>query len=327
LRHRRAQRPEDELTRQYLNEIGRHQLIGREDEVHFAQAAAAGRDAARELASRQDIDPDRERQLRDLVRAGELAVERFTTANLRLVVSIAKRYRGSGLSLPDLIQEGNLGLMRAVEKFDGQKGFRFSTYATWWIRQAITRGIANSGRTIRLPGNAHELLKQLTSAQSRFEVAHGRPPSTAELAADVGVSVAKVEETMRHRSTVLSLSEPLDDEGDIELADLLEDRDATTMGEVASAASTARAVAQLLGGLSERERDVIRLRFGIDRDDPLTLAQTGAQFGLSRERIRQIEARAMAKLRRAEQLRSPRRIDGSDRVTEQAGVARLGQLR
>ena len=295
--NKRAQLPDEDLVRLYLSDIGRHRLLTKEDEARLAQAAEAGREARAELAAGKQISPTRSRELRRVEKAGIIAGETFVNGNLRLVVSIAKRYQGADLSLLDLIQEGNLGLMHAVEKFDWRKGFKFSTYATWWIRQAITRGIANGGRTIRLPVHAGDLLNQAAKARVRLEAKLGRRPSVPELAADLDVSTERVVEILRHAATPASLSEPLRHDGDAELGDLVEDLGAISPSDAAAAALLPGQVAKMMVNLDDREREIIRLRFGLDRGEPRTLEEVGVRFGLTRERIRQIEARAMSKLR------------------------------
>ena len=295
--NKRAVQPDEDLVRLYLNDVGKFALLSKADEVRLAQAVEAGRDARAELATGRTATPSRHRELRRLVRNGEDATETFVKANLRLVVSIAKRYQAADLPLLDLVQEGNLGLIHAVEKFDWRKGFKFSTYATWWIRQAITRGIAHTGRTVRLPVHAGELLSTVTKARSQLEAKLGRRPSIAELAGDLGLEEYKVVEIIRYVAEPISLSEPLRSDSDAELGDLVEDRTAVSPFDAAAASLLSGEVAKLLAVLDERERAILRLRFGLDRGEPRTLDEVGAQFNLTRERIRQIEARAMSKLR------------------------------
>ena len=292
----RVERDEEDLVRLYLTDIGQYALLTKEGEVRLAQEIEAGIEARRELAETKPT-PARRRELRRLSRKGEAATRTFVQSNLRLVVSIAKKYQASGLPLLDLIQEGNLGLMHAVEKFDWRKGFKFSTYATWWIRQAITRGIANTGRTIRLPVHAGDTLTRLQKARSRLELKHGRPATLSELAFEVEMPEDKVTEALRFAAEPLSLSEPLREDGDAELGDVVEDRGADSPFEVAATALLPEEVTRLLSPLDEREREILKLRFGLDRGEPRTLEEVGEHFNLTRERIRQIEARAMSKLR------------------------------
>ena len=294
---KRAAQPEEDLVRLYLNDVGKHALLSKADETRLAQTVEAGRDARAELCASGELTPSRQRQLRRLVRHGDEATETFVTANLRLVVSIAKRYQAADLPLLDLVQEGNLGLIHAVEKFDWRKGFKFSTYATWWIRQAISRGIANTGRTVRLPVHAGDLLNRTTNARARLEAKLGRRPSVAELAADLGVDERKVVEILRYVAEPMSLSEPLRADTDAELGDVVEDRSAASPFDAAAASLLAGEVAKLLVVLDDRERVILQLRFGLDRGEPKTLDEVGAHFNLTRERIRQIESRAMSKLR------------------------------
>jgi len=293
----RVERDEEDLVRLYLTDIGQYPLLTKEDEVRLAQAIESGNEARVEMESAESLSPARKRELRKALRAGEEAERTFVQSNLRLVVSIAKKYQASGLPLLDLIQEGNLGLMHAVEKFDWRKGFKFSTYATWWIRQAITRGIANTGRTIRLPVHAGDTLARLQKARARLELKLGRPATLAELSTEVEMPEDKVTEALRFAAEPLSLSEPLREDGDAELGDVVEDRSAESPFEVAATALLPEEIARLLAPLDEREREILKLRFGLDRGEPRTLEEVGEHFNLTRERIRQIEARAMSKLR------------------------------
>nr|WP_249420150.1 sigma-70 family RNA polymerase sigma factor [Rhabdothermincola salaria] len=293
----RVERDEEDLVRLYLTDIGQYPLLTKDDEVRLAQAIEGGAEARAELDAAVDLTAARKRELRRSVRQGEDAERTFVQSNLRLVVSIAKKYQASGLPLLDLIQEGNLGLMHAVEKFDWRKGFKFSTYATWWIRQAITRGIANTGRTIRLPVHAGDTLARLQKARARLELKLGRPATLAELSAEVEMPEDKVTEALRFAAEPLSLSEPLREDGDAELGDVVEDRSAESPFEVAATALLPEEISRLLSPLDEREREILKLRFGLDRGEPRTLEEVGEHFNLTRERIRQIEARAMSKLR------------------------------
>jgi RNA polymerase sigma factor (sigma-70 family) len=294
----RVDRDEEDLVRLYLTDIGQYALLTKDDEVRLAKAIEAGKEAAQQMAEAKELSTTQRRELRKVARAGEIAERQFVQSNLRLVVSIAKKYQASGLPLLDLIQEGNLGLMHAVEKFDWRKGFKFSTYATWWIRQAITRGIANTGRTIRLPVHAGDTLARLQKARSRLELKYGRPATLAELAAEVEMPEDKVTEALRFAAEPLSLSEPLREDGDAELGDVVVDRSAESPFEAAATALLPEEIQRLLAPLDEREREILRLRFGLDGvGEQRTLEEVGEHFNLTRERIRQIEARAMSKLR------------------------------
>jgi RNA polymerase sigma factor (sigma-70 family) len=305
-----AAQPEEDLVRLYLNDIGKYALLSKDDEARLAQAVEAGREARTEFVTTERISPAHKRELRRLTRAGDLAAETFVNANLRLVVSIAKRYHAAELPLLDLVQEGNLGLIHAVEKFDWRRGFKFSTYATWWIRQAISRGIANTGRTIRLPVHANDLLTQVTKARGRLEGQLGRRPTVLELAVDLEVREERVTEILRHAGQPLSLSEPLGEDGDAELGDLMEDRSAVSPFDAAAAALLSGEVDTMLLALDERERQILRLRFGLDRGEARTLDQVGEHFSLSRERIRQIEDQALFKLRHLSTDRDPHELLG-----------------
>jgi len=295
----RRERPDEDLLRLYLNDVGSHPLLTKDDEARLAQAMEAGGAARDRLGASVDQDQalstTEQRELRHQAQVGKDATEEFLNANLRLVVSIAKKYQASGVPLLDLIQDGNLGLMHAVEKFDWRRGFKFSTYATWWIRQAITRGISNTGRTIRLPVHVAERLIRLQRASGQLEVTLGRSPTRAELAAELDLSPENVVEALGYAAEPLSLSDPLGEGG--ERSDFVEDRSAPSPVEAAEAALLVRETTRLLGPLDEREREVLCLRFGLDRGEPRTLEQVGQHFHLTRERIRQIEAKAMSKLR------------------------------
>ena len=293
----RVERDEEDLVRLYLTDIGQYPLLTKEDEVRLAQKIEKGVEAREKLAIAEDLTAKEKSDLKRLDRNGARAEKKFVQSNLRLVVSIAKKYQASGLPLLDLIQEGNLGLMHAVEKFDWRKGFKFSTYATWWIRQAITRGIANTGRTIRLPVHAGDTLARLQKARTRLELKYGRPATMTELAADVEMPEEKITEALRFANEPLSLSEPLREDGDAELGDVVEDRGAASPFEVAATSLLPDEIARLLAPLDEREREILKLRFGLDRVEHRTLEEVCEHFNLSRERIRQIEARAMSKLR------------------------------
>ena len=241
-----AAQPEEDLVRLYLNDIGKHSLLTKDDEARLAQAIEAGRAARLEMSAGKQLTVPRKREFRRAIREGDEAAETFVKANLRLVVSIAKKYQAAELPLLDLVQEGNLGLMHAVEKFDWRKGFKFSTYATWWIRQAITRGIANTGRTVRLPVHAGDLLTRVTKARGRLEGQLGRRPTSAELAVDLELEEEKVIEILRHAAEPLSLSEPLREDGDAELGDVVEDRSAVSPFEAAAASLLSGEVSKML---------------------------------------------------------------------------------
>ena len=289
---------DQDLVELYLVDIARRPLLTKRDEVELAQRMEAGAEAREQLAASDEPSPAARRNLSRRARDGDSARHTFVEANLRLVVSIAKRYRSSGLQLLDLVQEGNLGLLRAVDKFDWRKGFKFSTYSTWWIRQAIQRGIANTSRTVRLPVQAGDQLLKARQAHARLESQLGRTPSRAEIAAELGVPQGVLAAIMVRATTPVSLSEPLsaDDDGR-ELADVVADPLAASPFEAAVAALLPTEVAAFLAPLTSREREVLTLRFGLDCGEPRTLDEVGSHFELSRERIRQIEARALSKLR------------------------------
>ena len=293
----RGGRDDEDLVRLYLRDIGRHPLLTKDDEVRLSQRVEAGAEAAARLSAGTSLTPSERARLRRTVRRGEDAHRQFVLSNLRLVVSIAKRYQASGLPLLDLVQEGNLGLMHAVDKFDWRKGFKFSTYATWWIRQAITRGIANTARTIRLPVHAGDVVTAVQKARNRLESSLGRPPTVAELSTEVDLPPDKVDEALRHATEPLSLSEPLGEDGEMERGDVVEDTTTPSPFDSVAATLLPGEVMGLLVGLEPREREVLRLRYGLDRGEPRTLEAVGDHFDLTRERVRQIEARAISKLR------------------------------
>ena len=284
----------------YLQDISTHPLLTREDEVRLGELVADGKAAAVELSNLKNASSSaRIAALRKRVRAGDEATTEFVQANLRLVVSLARRYRSSGLPMLDLIQEGNLGLLRAVEKFDARRGFKFSTYASWWIRQAMTRSIANNGRTIRLPVHTGDQVLRMRKATSEFERVHGRQPSSSELAETVDLPLRQVEDLLPHLSSPRSFSESLGSEGDMELGDTVEDATVPAPDEQVLARLLPEAVGLMLSSLGEREREVLFLRYGLDRGAPRTLEELAHRFNVTRERIRQIESKALAKLRRA----------------------------
>ncbi len=287
----------------YLKEIGKVKLLDAALEVELAERILAGTEAEARLAEDEVLNarPGAERRAdQRLVRQGHEAKEALIEANLRLVVSIAKRYRNRGLAFLDLIQEGNLGLMRAVEKFDHTKGFKFSTYATWWIRQAITRAIADQARTIRIPVHMVETIHKVVWAQRQFHQEIGREPTTEELAAQVDMSVERVREILRINQDTISLEQPIGDEEDFSLSDIIEDREAVVPGDAATRLMLDGALRDALAHLTPREQDVVRLRFGLEDGKIRTLEEVGKAFGVTRERIRQIEAKTLAKLRRPE---------------------------
>jgi RNA polymerase primary sigma factor len=290
-------------VRVYLKEIGRVPLLTGMEEVTLAKRIEAGGQAAVRLAELEaagridELDVAARRRLERTSRDGERAKSDLIQANLRLVVSIAKRYVGRGMHLLDLIQEGNLGLMRAVEKFDYTKGFKFSTYATWWIRQAITRAIADQARTIRIPVHMVESINKVHRIQRQMMQELERDPTVEELAAKVDMTPDRVREIMRISQDPLSLDSPVGETDDSQLSDFIEDTQADAPAEMAARNMLGKAVVEALSELSDREKEVVRLRFGLDDGQARTLEEVGKEFGVTRERIRQIEAKTLAKLR------------------------------
>jgi RNA polymerase primary sigma factor len=286
----------DETIRQYLDGIGTFTLLDADDEVRLAKAIEDGRTASERLSA-GTYEPDEQQELERLVDAGRAARRTFIQANLRLVVSIAKRYQHSGLAFLDLVQEGNLGLIRAVEKFEYRKGFKFSTYATWWIRQAMSRAIADKGRTIRVPVHMLDTIGQVRSAENELIKRTGKAPSDEEIAEEAGLTVAKVEEAKRVAPEPVSISEPVG-EDDATVGDFIEDTDAIDPFEMALIAARLQDLLQVMELLNDRERTVIAFRYGLGGNQPMTLDELGEQFNVTRERIRQIEAKALSKMRK-----------------------------
>ncbi len=293
---KRPEGAEADLVRLYLDEIGKYPLLTKEDEGELARAIEAGCKAATELSA-GDVTAARRRDLQRLVRAGDAATQEFINCNLRLVVSIAKRYQSSDMPLLDLVQEGNLGLIHAVEKFDWRKGFKFSTYATWWIRQSIGRGIDNSARTIRLPVHAGDQVRRLLRVRNHMEGELGRLPSPAELAEAMQLSEEQITELLGHATDPISLDTPIGADGDTELGDIVADLSAASTFEIVAESMLGEEIEKLLRPLDDREREILRLRYGLDRGDPRTLEEVGDVLHLTRERIRQIERQALSKLR------------------------------
>jgi RNA polymerase primary sigma factor len=297
-----------DLVRIYLREIGRVPLLTAEDEVELAKSIEAGlfaEEKLRRAITGLPITPVRADDLAQLAADGTAAKQRLIEANLRLVVSIAKRYIGRGLIFLDLIQEGNLGLIRAVEKFDYTKGYKFSTYATWWIRQAITRAIADQARTIRIPVHMVETINKLARVQRQLHQDLGREATVAEIAAEMGIAAPRVAEIQRVAQEPVSLQSPIGEE-DSDLGDFIEDADAVVPMEAAAFIMLQDQLEQILDTLGAREQAIIQLRFGLTDGHPRTLEEVGREFGVTRERIRQIESKTLAKLRhpsRAQMLR------------------------
>ena len=289
-----------DTVRLYLKEIGRVDLLTSDDERRLAQAIDEGNRAAITLDSEHEgaiIDPVEYRRMMRTVTAGQRAKSELIQANLRLVVSIAKRYSGRGMQFLDLIQEGNLGLMRAVDKFDHTKGFKFSTYATWWIRQAITRSIADQARTIRIPVHMVESMNRVLRMQRQMHQELEREPTLEELAERCGLTGERIREILRISQDPLSLDSPVGEEDDSNLADFIEDLTAEAPADMATKRMLTQAVELALGELTEREQEIVRMRFGLDDGQARTLEDVGKEFGVTRERIRQIEAKTLAKLR------------------------------
>ena len=290
--------PTNDPVRMYLKEIGKVPLLTAKEEVTLAKRIEAGEKAAETLEREEESLPrDEVRKLRRVERDGMNAKKKLVEANLRLVVSIAKRYVGRGMLFLDLIQEGNLGLIRAVEKFDYRRGFKFSTYATWWIRQAITRAIADQARTIRIPVHMVETINKLIRIQRQLLQELGREPMPEEIADEMGLTPEKVREILKISQEPVSLETPIGEEEDSQLGDFIEDQEAEVPADAASFSLLQEQLQEVLDTLSERERKVIELRFGLINGHPRTLEEVGRVFGVTRERIRQIESKTLSKLR------------------------------
>jgi RNA polymerase primary sigma factor len=293
--------PTNDPVRMYLKEIGKVPLLTAEQEVILAKAIEEGEGATAEIDKATDggrkHTPPRLRELQRTERQGQLAKKKLIEANLRLVVSIAKRYVGRGMLFLDLIQEGNLGLIRAVEKFDYTKGYKFSTYATWWIRQAITRAIADQARTIRIPVHMVETINKLIRIQRQLLQDLGREPTPEEIGREMEFSPEKVREILKVSQEPVSLETPIGEEEDSHLGDFIEDSDAVVPVDAASFILLQEQLDSVLHTLSEREKKVIQLRFGLTDGHPRTLEEVGREFGVTRERIRQIESKTLSKLR------------------------------
>lgn len=286
----------DDSISLYLKEIGRVPLLNAEEEVSLAKRMEAGRDSRKKLAQGMD-DWDEREKLLWFMRDGQAAQEHLIKANSRLVVSVAKKYVGRGVPFLDLIQEGNIGLIRAVKKFDYRRGYKFSTYATWWIRQAVTRAIADQGRTIRVPVHMYEQINRLTRTSRQLVQELGRDPTTEEIAEELGVSPRKVEHIMRVSQRPLSLEMPVGEEEDSYLGDFIEDEDADSPGEAAGQQLLREVIDEIFQSLTPREVRILQLRFGLVDGYCYTLEEVGKKFGVTRERIRQIEAQALSRLR------------------------------
>lgn len=285
-------------VKDYLKQIGRVNLLNAEQEVDLSERIEAGLYAQHLLDTESDkMDFKRRRELKWAANDGKRAKDHLLEANLRLVVSLAKRYTGRGMLFLDLIQEGNLGLIRAVEKFDWKKGFKFSTYATWWIRQAITRAMADQARTIRVPVHMVEVINKLSRVQRQMLQDLGREPTPDELARELDMPVEKVQEVQKYGREPISLHTPLGEDGDSEFGDLIEDTDAIAPSDAVAFSLLQEQFKQVLETLSPREAGVIKMRYGLEDGQPKTLDDIGRVYGVTRERIRQIESKTMSKLR------------------------------
>ncbi|MCM1497488.1 MAG: RNA polymerase sigma factor RpoD [Clostridium sp.] len=288
----------EDPVRMYLKEIGKVPLLSAEEEIALAKKMEAGEIARQQMAEGvDDLSKDAAKELEDLIEQGDVAKKKLAEANLRLVVSIAKRYVGRGMLFLDLIQEGNLGLIKAVEKFDYRKGYKFSTYATWWIRQAITRAIADQARTIRIPVHMVETINKLIRVSRQLLQELGREPSPEEIAEEMEIPVERVREILKISQEPVSLETPIGEEEDSHLGDFIQDENVPVPADAAAYTLLREQLVEVLDTLTEREQKVLKLRFGLDDGRSRTLEEVGKEFNVTRERIRQIEAKALRKLR------------------------------
>jgi RNA polymerase primary sigma factor len=288
--------PTDDLLDVYLAEVSREPLLSHEDEIELGQQIEMGRMAQKALEE-TDYNAREYARLKALVETGQAAREHLGQANTRLVISIAKRYRGYGIPFTDLIQDGNVGLMRAIDHYDHRTGYRFSTYATWWIRQAVTRSLSNHGRLVRIPVHTGNRIRKMNQVAQRLEMEQGERPTAAEIAAEMDESPEKVDQMMRWAKRPVSLEQPAGEDGDVELRDFIQDENIVQPEEVTDVHLLHEALGPLLDQLTVREITILRLRYGLGGAQTLTLSEIGKKLGLSRERIRQIERHALAKLR------------------------------
>jgi RNA polymerase sigma factor (sigma-70 family) len=298
-RNRKRSTEQQDAVGAYLESIGRHDLLTKDDEARLGRLVMDGLAGLERLESGDRLTPTQRRDAHEAIAAGQRARDEFVVANLRLVVSIARRYQSTGLPLGDLIQLGNLGLLHAVEKFDFRKGFKFSTYATWWIRQAITRGYADTARLIRLPAHAEDTYRLVARTSDDLEARLGRQATDAEVAEASGVDASRVGDVRRFPTRMASVDAPIGDgdSDDLLLGDTIADEDSTFADEIANRDARTHVVQTMLDILDDRERRIVELRYGLDGGGPRDLAEVGKEIGVTRERVRQIEARVLSKLR------------------------------
>jgi RNA polymerase primary sigma factor len=298
-RNRKQNAEQQDAVGAYLEAIGRHDLLTKDDEARLGRLVMDGLSALERIDSSEKLSAKQRRKLNEAIAAGQRARDQFVVANLRLVVSIARRYQSTGLPLGDLIQLGNLGLMHAVEKFDFRKGFKFSTYATWWIRQAITRAYADTARQIRLPAHAEDTFRLVARVSDDLEARLGRAPTDEEIAEASGVDADRVREVRRFPTRMASVDAPIGDgdSDDLLLGDTIADDETPFADDIANKDARIHVVKTMLGVLDDRERRIVELRYGLDGGGPRDLAEVGKEIGVTRERVRQIEARVLSKLR------------------------------